>query len=274
MRCGYPKRRGRNTWRGLPSIEIGGFQMMRQFIPSSVKYPAKVLRNWWFYRGREKVCPVCEHRLSRFMPAGSERETRCPWCDGLPRHRLAILFLDQVLGIGDWPAATPVLHIAPERHLTRRLRKQFGAAYVTTDLSSRNVDVHCDITDMPFRDDSFALILCSHVLEHVEDDRKALAECFRILKPGGRAVILVPVDDGRAETYEDPSIVSRADRGAHFGQEDHVRVYGRDFSDRVRAAGFILKVHPADDFLAPEAIAEMDILSGSGDIFEAVKPLS
>jgi SAM-dependent methyltransferase len=135
-----------------------------------------------------------------------------------------------------------VLHFAPERIFEERLRSRSNLDYVSTDLSRARADVKADITDLPFPDDSFDVILCSHVLEHVVEDGKAMRELYRVLRPGGWALVLVPIDFSRNTTFEDATIVTPADRERLFGQADHVRIYGRDFTARLEEAGFDVRV--------------------------------
>jgi predicted SAM-dependent methyltransferase len=134
-----------------------------------------------------------------------------------------------------------VLHFAPEKRLEQRLAAQPNLDYVSTDLDRPRAMVKADITALPFPDESFDVILCSHVLEHVIDDRQAMAELFRVLKPSGWAVLQVPISRRRSETFEDPTIVAPRDRERLYGQADHVRIYGRDFTARVREAGFTVR---------------------------------
>jgi SAM-dependent methyltransferase len=138
-----------------------------------------------------------------------------------------------------------LLHLAPEHSIERLLRGLPQLAYTTADIASPLADERFDITAIPRADESFDAIICSHVLEHVDDDRAAMRELRRVLRPGGWAIVMVPVDDTRAETYEDPTITEPAERRRAFHQEDHVRVYGRDFPERLRAAGFEVTL---DDF--------------------------
>jgi SAM-dependent methyltransferase len=131
--------------------------------------------------------------------------------------------------------------ISPEPSLTAFIRSKGLKSYKTCDLFKPDVDLRIDICNIELPDQSFDLVLCLHVLEHVPDDRKAMSELRRILRPSGMAIIMVPLEEGLDETYENPSIVSEADRLIHFGQEDHVRYYGRDLRDRLRGAGFSIR---------------------------------
>jgi ubiquinone/menaquinone biosynthesis C-methylase UbiE len=131
-----------------------------------------------------------------------------------------------------------VLHFAPEQAFYKRFRNQKNLDYTTTDLYSPLADVKADICNLPFKDNEYDLILCNHVLEHIPDDTKAMQELYRVLKPGGMAILQIPQDLNRATTFEDNTIVDQKERARIFGQYDHVRVYGRDYFDKLRSIGF------------------------------------
>lgn len=134
------------------------------------------------------------------------------------------------------------LHFAPEESFTRLLRSRPNVEYVSADLDSPLAEQKADIQALPFPDESFDALLCSHVLEHVEDDRRAMGELHRVLRPGGWGIVMVPQHGGLAETLEDPSVDTPQERLETYGQADHLRLYGRDFQDRLRAAGFDVEV--------------------------------
>ena len=136
-----------------------------------------------------------------------------------------------------------MLHLAPEPALDRPLRQVRGLTRITADLNRHDVMARLDVTHLPCADDSFDVIYCSHVLEHVPDDLAAMAELQRVLRPGGWAILQVPIL--REFTDEDPSVVTPEERLRRFGQRDHVRVYGRDYAKRLEVSGF--QVH-VDDF--------------------------
>ncbi len=188
------------------------------------------------------TCPMCGF-VGRFQPFGlpPRREARCPGCGALERHRL-LAQADQVHGI--LTRAQALLHFAPEPLLSETLRGTCPE-YLSADIADPAADVRLDIEDMDLPDAAFDTVLCCHVLEHV-DDRKALAEIRRVLTPGGRLVAMVPLAEGCRMTYEDPTISDPRDREMHFGQHDHLRRYGADFRDRVRAAGFALEEFTAE----------------------------
>jgi SAM-dependent methyltransferase len=198
----------------------------------------------WLYAGNRVECPVCGKSFGRFLSYGSDAAHRsnvlCPYCLSLERHRLMWLYLKDRTNF--FEARSEVLHIAPEQCFYGAFRALPNIHYVTGDLESPLAEFHFDLHDIPFDDDRFDVIICNHVMEHVEDDLQCMRELFRVLKPGGWAIMQVPIDYSRAETYEDPLIVSPEDREKHFWQKDHLRLYGRDYPDRLRKAGF--KVSP------------------------------
>ena len=198
-----------------------------------------------FYLGEGKECPVCGCRRRKFLPYGyvSPRENAlCPKCLSLERHRLLWLWLLRESDLGRGAMALPrMLHIAPEVALMRRFRKMYNATperYITADLESPLADMHFDVQQIPLKDGEMDVVICNHIMEHVEDDRKAMSELYRILRPGGWGIILSPVELDRAETFEDDTITDRDERTRIFGQYDHRRIYGRDYADRLASVGF------------------------------------
>lgn len=196
----------------------------------------------WFYLGRGVECPICGLRRRRFLPYGYVRpraNALCPRCLSLERHRLLWLYLRQRTDLfSQYPR---LLHIAPEVCLRRRLRAHYAGhpgLYLTADLESPLADMHFDVQHIPLADGFAQVVICNHILEHVEDDRQALRELLRILKPGGWGILLSPQDRSRAETFEDDTITDPAERTRIFGQYDHRRIYGRDYADRLRSVGF------------------------------------
>lgn len=202
-----------------------------------------------FYVGRGKECPVCGCRRRKFLPYGyvEPRENAlCPNCLALERHRLLWLWLLRESDLGRGAVALPrMLHIAPEVALMRKMRKMYASTpdrYVTADLESPLADMHFDIQHIPLADESFDVVIANHIMEHVEDDHQAMCELYRIVRRGGWGVILSPIDESRAETFEDDSITDEKERTRIFGQYDHRRIYGRDYAERLRRAGFEVEV--------------------------------
>ncbi|MEQ9616619.1 MAG: methyltransferase domain-containing protein [Phycisphaerales bacterium] len=202
---------------------------------------ARRLRDEFLYRGDAVECPCCGGTFRAFMPYGNKvvrPNARCPRCFSAERQRMVLCYLRERTNI--FTDALSVLHFAPEAGIERHLRTNAKLGYTTADLDGSRADEAMDITDIPRPDGTFDVVLCSHVLEHVPDDRKAMREIFRVLKPGGFAILLVPLYEDLAETYENRAITTPAGRLEHFDQVDHVRKYGMDYFDRLREAGFVV----------------------------------
>ena len=197
------------------------------------------------YLGKGKQCPLCGCQRRKFLPYGyvtSRENALCPNCLSLERHRLLWLWLVRESDIGRGAMALPkMLHIAPEVALMRKFKKMYASTpdrYVTADLESPLADMHFDVQQIPLEAESFDAIICNHIMEHVEDDGKALRELHRIMRRGGWGVILSPVELEREKTFEDDTITDPVERTRIFGQYDHRRIYGRDYAARLREAGF------------------------------------
>ena len=197
------------------------------------------------YLGKGKQCPLCGCQRRKFLPYGyvtSRENALCPNCLSLERHRLLWLWLVRESDIGRGAMALPkMLHIAPEVALMRKFKKMYASTpdrYVTADLESPLADMHFDVQQIPLEAESFDAVICNHIMEHVEDDGKALRELYRIMRRGGWGVILSPVELEREKTFEDDTITDPAERTRIFGQYDHRRIYGRDYAERLREAGF------------------------------------
>ncbi len=223
-----------------------------------------------FYNGDNRFCPVCEKKSKRFAEHGfpARKDGKCLRCGALDRHRLTWLFFKRQTDLFD-EKPKKMLDVAPVPYYEKKLRRRLNEGYVTADIQNPQAMVKMDITDIQYPNDHFDVVYCSHVLEHVLDDRQAMREFQRVLKPEGWAVFLVPVFVEK--TYEDPSITDPEERLEHFGQKDHVRVYGPDFADRLEKAGFEVKVIQPSDFLSESEITEMGITEIAGDIFYGEK---
>ena len=184
-------------------------------------------------------CLVCGNTSDAFLATGPKQRphARCRYCESNERHRLLwVLLHDRTeLFTSD---GVKLLYFAPEYFIEQRLRETANVDVTTVDLLRADVDVQADITDLPFPDGEYDAIICNHVLEHVPDDAQAMRELRRVIKPQGWAVISVPLAPGRATTFEDATITDPEQRARLFGQDDHLRIYGADFSDKLRAAGF------------------------------------
>lgn len=190
-----------------------------------------------------RECPICGYH-GRFWSYGTSPRTEalCPRCLSIERHRLFQLFL--ALRGGRWLAGKRMLHFAPEGFIRERLKQP--ATYITADVAGDNVDCRCRMEAMPFADRSFDAVIAHHVLEHVEDDGRAMRDIRRVIAPEGVAILSVPIIQGWHRTYEDDRIQRPEERRVHFGQEDHKRLYGRDFVERLIRAGFAVEVFQAD----------------------------
>lgn len=196
--------------------------------------------NNFLYKGNNYYCPICEKGYKRFLPGGDNLfgNSKCPGCSSLERQRLLWVYLTRELKIQN--ENIRLLNIAPDLAIQSKLIKLSHMDYVSVDIESPLAMYKADITKLVFTNNSFDAILCYHVLEHIEDDRKAMAELYRVLKPGGWAILQTPIENDREKTFEDFSITSPQERKKVFGQEDHVRIYGRDYTQRLKEAGFLV----------------------------------
>lgn len=205
-----------------------------------------------FYRGSKVMCPVCGKSFRKFLPYGriNPRENAlCPNCLSLERHRLIWLYLKEKTQF--FINNLQVLHIAPEACFIKRFEKIHGDRYITADIESPLAKVKMDIHKIPFNTNTFDVVLCNHVLEHVRDDIKGMTEICRVLKPGGFAILQVPFFNPIPDlTFEDAAITDKNEREKLFGQDDHVRRYGKDYTQRIKRAG----MQPMED----EYVNEME----------------
>jgi SAM-dependent methyltransferase len=192
-----------------------------------------------FYAGNNVECPICEKHYRAFLPYGRinpRPNALCPNCLSLERHRLIWLYLKEKTNF--FSAKLNVLHIAPEPCFMKPFEKQHGEGYITADIESPLAKVKMDIHNIPFGESHFDVVLCNHVLEHVQDDIKAMREIHRVLKPGGYAIMQVPFFSPIPEvTFEDVSITDPRAREKAFGQDDHVRKFGKDYAKRIERSG-------------------------------------
>lgn len=205
-----------------------------------LSYPFKLVAPL-LYKGNKVECPVCERSFRKFLSYGSDVAHRenvlCPYDLTLERHRLMWLYLRDESNFFS-AENLKVLHIAPEQCFHKRFKKQKNIDYLTGDLVSPLADMHFDLHQIPLEDNRFDVVFCNHVLEHVDDALQCMSELYRVMKPGGWGIMQVPQDFSRETTYEDPSIVTPEEREKHFWQKDHVRLFGKDYPDWLRKAGF------------------------------------
>ncbi len=220
----------------------------------------------YIYKGDRYTDPIDGRSYREFLPYGYEKQRQnvlSPGTLSLERHRLMWLYLINETGF--FKDQLKVLHMAPEQSFYKRFRKLQNLDYTTCDLNSPIADVKADIQNLPFEDNSFDVIFCNHVLEHVANDKKALSELYRVMKPGGWGIFQVPIRYQLDKTFEDPTITDKKERIEKFGQYDHVRVYGMDYYDTLKSAGFevekvILSNKLSDEEIKRFALEKNEIL--------------
>ena len=201
-----------------------------------------------YYKRNKYTDPIDGKSYRKFLPYGYENQREhvlAPGTLSLERHRLLWLYLNHHSDFFKSPIK--VLHVAPEQCFYPLFKKQSNLDYTTTDLFSPLANVKADICDLPFKDNTYDVIFCNHVLEHIVDDSKAMSELYRVLKPGGWGIFQIPQDVNKTNTYEDFNIISPEERRKHFGQYDHVRIYGLDYFNRLAKAGFNVKQFKVTD---------------------------
>nr|WP_315131286.1 methyltransferase domain-containing protein [uncultured Flavobacterium sp.] len=237
-------------------------------------------------KGTNFTDPIDGKSFKSMLPYGYETQRNnvlSPSTLSLERHRLLWLYLNEQtdffkselvsdssftntkrikLRDAETNSALKVLHFAPEQAFYKLFRNQKNLEYTTTDLFSPLADVKADICDLPFEDNQYDVILCNHVLEHIPDDTKAMQELYRILKPGGMAILQIPQDLSRATTFADDSITDQKERAKIFGQYDHVRIYGRDYFDKLRSIGFKVVEEDYTNKIAPELVEKYCLAKG------------
>lgn len=225
-----------------------------------------------FYAGNQVTCPVCSHSYRKFLPYGRinpRPNALCPSCLSLERHRLIWLFLQERTNFFKQPL--DVLHVAPEQCFMKAFEKLHRDKYITADIESPLAKVKMDIHKMPFADRSFDVVLCNHVLEHVDNDIVAMQEIHRVLRPGGFAILQVPFFSPVPDiTIEDTSITAPRDREIHFGQDDHVRKFGKDYAARINRSGLLAQ---PDTFAKEITNANKYGISKNEIVYRAIRPL-
>ena len=217
----------------------------------------------WYYKGNTFTDPIDGKNFRKLLPYGYGKQrdnALSPSSLSLERHRLMWLFLEAETDF--FTAPKKVLHMAPEQCFLSLFKKQKNLDYTTADLYSPIADVKADICNLPFDDNSFDVIFCNHVLEHIENDTKAMKELYRVLKPNGMGIFQVPQDLSRDTTFEDNSITNKKERAKIFGQYDHVRVYGSDYFDKLRAIGFTVDEVDYTKKITPELRERYCLIKG------------
>ena len=217
----------------------------------------------FFLKGKTFTDPIDGKKFRTFLPYGYGKQRNnvlSPSTLSLERHRLLWLYLENETDF--FSSEKKVLHFAPEQAFYKRFRKMKNLNYTTTDLYSPLADVKADICNLPFKDASYDVILCNHVLEHISDDTKAMQELYRVLKPNGMAILQIPQDLNRGTTFEDNTITNKTERAKIFGQYDHVRIYGRDYFNKLRSIGFKVEEVDYTSTLSKEEIEKYCLAKG------------
>lgn len=245
---------------------MGLFKLILNTIPRSllirVSYVIRPILVFW-YKGNRYTDPIDKKSYRKFLPYGygaQRPNVLAPGTLSLERHRLLWLYLNNETDFFTTPKK--VLHIAPEQAFYKRFKKQTNLDYITADLYSPLADIKADITDLPFEENQFDVIFCNHVLEHVVDDQKAMQELYRVLNKGGLGIFQIPQDITRESTYEDFKITSPKERAKHFGQYDHVRIYGRDYFTKLRAVGFEVQEVDYSKKITPDLFEKYRLAKG------------
>lgn len=241
-----------------------------KLILNTIPRPILIKVSYWvspiiaFYlKGNKYTDPIDGKSFRKFLPYGygtQRLNALAPGSLSLERHRLLWLYLKNETSFFTEP--TKMLHIAPEQCFLKRFKNQKNLDYITADLYSPIADVKADICDLPFEDNSYDIVFCNHVLEHIKDDFKAMSELYRVLKPNGLGVFQIPQDLSLKNTYEDFTITTPEERTKHFGQYDHVRVYGRDYFNRLRKVGFQVKEIDYSKALTKDQIQKYSLVEG------------
>lgn len=216
-----------------------------------------------YLKGSNFTDPIDGKSFRSFLPYGYGKQrpnVLSPSTLSLERHRLLWLYLKNETDF--FHAQKKILHFAPEQAFYKRFKAMKNLDYTTTDLNSPLADVKADICNLPFEDNSFDVILCNHVLEHIPNDTKAMQELYRVMKVGGMGIFQVPQDLSRTTTFEDDSITDRKERSKIFGQYDHVRVYGQDYFDKLRIIGFKVEEVDYTAKLPKEAVTKYCLAKG------------
>lgn len=213
------------------------------------------------YRGNKVLCPICQSTFREFMPYGvpPRKNACCPNCSSRERHRLLWLYFKDKTDLYRTDQKVSLLHFAPEEPFFNAFSQNGNMEYHPCDIdpttyrfNSRTRVEKVDITHIPYSDNTFDVVLCNHVLEHIPDDKLAMSELHRVLKKGAWAILLVPIDANREHTYENSSLQTPKEREVAFGQSDHVRIYGQDYMERLQQAGFEVSEDAFINSFSPE----------------------
>ena len=241
-----------------------------KFFLNTIPRPILLKASYWvrpiisfYFKGNKFTDPIDGKSFRKLLPYGYGEQrpnALSPSTLSLERHRLLWLYLKNETDF--FTSQKKVLHIAPEQCFLDIFKNQQNLTYTTADLFSPLADVKADVCDLPFEENQFDVVFCNHVLEHIEDDKKAMSELYRVLKPNGMGIFQIPQDLTLETTYEDFSITSEEERKKHFGQYDHVRIYGRDYFNRLRNVGFNVIEVDYSKTLSEELITKYCLVPG------------
>jgi len=226
-----------------------------------------------FYLGNNFEDPISGKKYRKFLPYGrvhSRANALSPGSMSLERHRLIWLYLKNKTDF--FTTKKKMLHIAPEYCFIKKFKAMPNLEYITGDIESPWADVKMDIHQIPFDNNTFDVVMCNHVLEHVESDEIACKEILRVMKPGAFAILQSPIDYNRNETYEDSSITDPKEREKHFLQDDHLRIFGLDYGKRLAGFGFEVSEEDYIHELKPELVIRYG-LPVNEKIYLCKKPL-
>ena len=243
-----------------------------KFILNNIPRPILIKVSYWvsplvsfYYKGTTYTDPIDGKSFRKLLPYGYGKQrlnALSPSTLSLERHRLLWVYLQNETNFFTSKQKLNVLHFAPEQEFYKRFKKQQNINYTTTDLVSPLADVKADICNLPFEDNAYDILFCNHVLEHIPDDTKAMQELYRVLKPGGMGIFQIPQDLSREVTFSDDSITDAKERAKIFGQYDHVRVYGRDYFDKLRSIGFKVNEIDYTNAISPELVEKYCLAKG------------
>ena len=237
------------------------YNFIKNLIPIKTKNALKLKYKLYKLKGEKYNCPICGYKSKDMFYIGEnfpvlyqkeiiacgKRKAGCHKCHSTDKERLVYLFLMKNFKIESKAKNIKLLHMAPEKNLTKLFLKMKFKEYLCGDLFLEgykypNHVKNMNLLDLPLKDNYFDLVICNHVLEHIVDDKTAMSEIFRVLKPNGKAILQVPISANTIETFEDINITSRSEREKNFGQYDHVRIYGQDYVHRLNSIGFSTEI--------------------------------
>jgi predicted SAM-dependent methyltransferase len=247
----------RRGWKILKNegAKTFAYRVYNYIIGRSISRVIETVQYYYLSAGSGRDCPICGFSGRQFSstPMG---DIQCPNCRSLPRQRILWMYLQNETDV--LTNKNRVLEFSPRYGLKKEFSIRDNIQYTSVDISSSDVDVHVDISNLPFVSGSFDVIVCSHVLEHVRDDQSAIDELHRVLNENGELFVMVPKDKGRSQTYENPNATTREERLQHFGHPNHERIYGRDFPDRLSQSGFHVNV------ITYPAVLDTDVVETRG----------